>query len=361
MNFDTPILKIVRLLLFPLSLIYGFVIRCRNWCYDRGIFHSQTFGIPVICVGNLSVGGTGKTPMVELLVRILSTRFNLAIVSRGYKRNTSGFIIADVQSTTADLGDEPMQFHEKFPGVTVAVGEKRVPAIEQVLEQRPHTNIIILDDAFQHRAVKAGLNLLLTDYNHLYSRDMLLPSGNLRDEKRSARRAQVIVVTKCPETLTEPQRIAILKELKPQTVQAVFFASIRYGAPYPLQHSGINTDAAAVSVLLVTGIADPARLREHLKNSHQAYHELVYPDHHAFAPGDIDTIRNRFSAIAGPKIIVTTEKDATRLKAYTKQLDGLPVYVIPIECSFLFGDSGRFTDLIGTFIQRFDHKNITQQ
>ncbi len=356
MNFDTPFLKIIRSLLIPFSLLYGLIIRCRNWCYDKRIFESQEFQIPVICVGNLSVGGTGKTPMVEFLVRAFARDYKLAIVSRGYKRKTRGFLIADGVSTATELGDEPMQFHQKFANITVVVGEKRAMAINSLLSQRPETELVLLDDAFQHRAVRAGLNILLTDYQHLYTNDLLLPSGNLRDEKRSARRADIIVVTKCPGHFSEKQRRDVYDQIKPTNNQPVFFTGIQYGTSYHLVKNSPLIHDPLAAVLLVTGIANPARLRAELTARHKEYHELVFPDHHAFTNSDIQNIKHRFAAIAGPKFILTTEKDATRLKAYSQQLEDLPVYVIPIESKFLFDDAERFTEIITTFIQRYNRK-----
>jgi tetraacyldisaccharide 4'-kinase len=202
MNFNFPLLKPIRILLFPFSLIYALIIIARNWCYDKNIFSSASFNLPVICVGNLVVGGTGKSPMVEFLIKKLKNDFAIAILSRGYKRKTRGYALANETSTALDIGDEPMQFHIKFPDVAIAVGEERIVAIPQLLHDRPRTKAIILDDAFQHRSVKAGLNILLTDCNNLFTRDWFLPTGDLRDEKRSYKRSDVIVITKCKEDLS---------------------------------------------------------------------------------------------------------------------------------------------------------------
>src|SRR5882762_6415362 len=191
MNFNFPLLRPIRFLLFPFSLLYALIVVVRNWCYDKKIFSSTRFNLPIICVGNLAVGGTGKSPMVELLIRVLKDRFPVAVLSRGYKRKTRGYALAGAQTTALDIGDEPMQFHSKFPDVAIAVGEERIVAIPQLLHDRPDTRAILLDDAFQHRAVKAGLNILLTDYNNLFTRDWFLPTGDLRDEKRSCKRADI--------------------------------------------------------------------------------------------------------------------------------------------------------------------------
>ena len=206
-------LRSFRYLLFPLSFIYGAVIWLRNWLFDKNILKSASFNFPVICVGNIAVGGTGKTPMTEYLIRLLQNNFKIATLSRGYKRKTKGFAIAEAGTTALEIGDEPMQFHNKFPGVTVAVGEERLVAIPQLLYDKPDTQVIILDDAFQHRTVKAGLNIVLTAFNNLYTRDLVLPSGDLRDVKASMKRADIIIVTKCDAGLTIAEKESIIKEI----------------------------------------------------------------------------------------------------------------------------------------------------
>src|SRR5580658_6130916 len=212
MNFNLPLLKPIRILLFPFSLVYALVVKVRNWCFDKKLLSSSSFNLPIICVGNLAAGGTGKSPMVELLIRVLKDKYPIAVLSRGYKRKTRGYALADDDTTALDIGDEPMQFHTKFPDVVIAVGEERIVAIPQLLHDRPETRAIILDDAFQHRTVRAGLNILLTDYSNLFTRDWWLPSGDLRDAPSSYRRADIIVVTKCPDQLSPEDRRAIATE-----------------------------------------------------------------------------------------------------------------------------------------------------
>ena len=219
----------LRFLLLPFSLLYWLGIGMRNWLYDRNILRSSAFGLPLICVGNLSVGGTGKSPMVEFLVQRLNERFRVATLSRGYKRKTRGYALANDSTTALEIGDEPMQFHLKFPGVPVAVGESRQEAIAQLLHDRPETELIILDDAFQHRQVRAGLNILLTEKQRLYTRDFYLPAGTLRDQKKSAGRAQVLVVTKCEPALSREESMAIREELSPAKEQEIFFTTLVYG------------------------------------------------------------------------------------------------------------------------------------
>ncbi len=355
MTFNFPLLKPIRILLFPFSLVYALVVKIRNWCFDKKILSSSSFNLPIICVGNLAVGGTGKSPMVELLIRLLKERYTVAVLSRGYKRKTSGYALADDDTTALDIGDEPMQFHAKFPDVTIAVGEERIVAIPQLLHDRPETQAIILDDAFQHRSVTAGLNILLTDYSNLFTRDWWLPSGDLRDAPSSYKRAEIIVVTKCPDELAEEERRAIVAEIRPLEHQHIFFSSIQYDAPYGIvAHGGAVIDEE-VEVLLVTGIANPAPLKTWLDHHSNAFYEMAYGDHHIFSIDDLEAIFHRFEAItAEKKLILTTEKDAVRLVKFRRELAGRPFYVLPIKPAFLFGDEPRFTELIITFINEFD-------
>jgi tetraacyldisaccharide 4'-kinase len=354
MNFNFPLLKPIRILLFPFSLVYALVVKVRNWFFDKKILASTSFNLPVICVGNLAAGGTGKSPMVELLIRLLKDRYAIAVLSRGYKRKTRGYALANATTTALDIGDEPMQFYSKFPDVAVAVGEERIVAIPQLLHDRPETQAIILDDAFQHRAVKAGLAILLTDCSNLFTRDWWLPSGDLRDAPSSYRRADVIVVTKCPEDLSDDQRRAIAIEIDPQPHQRIFFSSIRYGQLYHITRRTAGVVDEEVEVLLVTGIANPAPLKRWLNERSKTYYELAYSDHHIFSIDDLNAMIRRFSGItAEKKLILTTEKDAVRLIKFKQELENWPFYVLPIEPGFLFGDENRFADVIIKFINEF--------
>lgn len=354
MNFNFPLLRPIRILLFPLSLVYGLIIFLRNRMYDQKVFSSTSFALPIICVGNLSVGGTGKSPMVEFLAKNLRSRYRIAVVSRGYKRKTKGYALANERSTALEIGDEPMQFHVKFPDVAVAVGEERIVAIPQLLHDRPATQAIILDDAFQHRAVNAGLNILLTDYNNLYTRDWFLPTGDLRDERVSARRAAIIIVTKCPPDISQQERESIIKEIEPGPKQRVFFASLRYDQPYHITQKDHRLITQEDEVLLVTGIANPRPLKNHLQDHSKTYYQVAYNDHHIFTIDDLREIKKRFEQItAERKMVVTTEKDAVRLVKFEQELNGLPVYVLPICHHFLFGEAQSFIDIIGTFISTY--------
>jgi tetraacyldisaccharide 4'-kinase len=355
MNFNFPLLKPIRILLFPVSLVYALVVKVRNWCFDRKILSSTVFNLPIICVGNLAVGGTGKSPMVELLIRTLRSRLAVAVLSRGYKRKTRGYALAGEQTTALDIGDEPMQFHRKFPDIAVAVGEERIVAIPQLLHDRPETDVIILDDAFQHRAVRAGLNILLTDYSNLFTRDWWLPSGDLRDAPSSYTRADIVIVTKCPEGLSEEERRSIAIEIGLRPHQQLFFTSICYGDPYRINEEGaVVTIDEHMEVLLVTGIANPAPLKRWLNDHARVYYELAYSDHHIFTIDDLNTMIRRFEGISAEnKIILTTEKDAVRLIKFRQELEGWPFYVLPITPRFLFGEESKFNDIITKFITEF--------
>lgn len=350
-------LKSFRLLLLPFSVLYGLVVRVRNLLYDRGILAVTRFNVPVICVGNLSVGGTGKSPMVEYLLNMLSGKYQVATLSRGYKRRTRGYVLAGRETTALEIGDEPMQFHLKFPDVAVAVGERRVEAVPQLLFDRPDTGIIILDDAFQHRAIGAGLNILLTDYSNPYSRDFFLPAGDLRDARSRAKQADVIIVTKCPAELTLNQAGQLSQELAPGPGQQLFFSTIGYGTPYGLmtrKQAGLHPDT---EVLLICGIANPEPLKRWLETQVAGFEMMKFRDHHIFNIDDLKEIRQRFRALQHErKIMLTTEKDAVRLQKFGQALDDLPIFVLPIRMEFLFDGSPKFRDIIDTFIDSFPAK-----
>ena len=347
-------LRSFRYLFFPLSLIYGCIVWLRSWLFDKNILKSVSFNFPIICVGNIAVGGTGKTPMVEYLIRLLQKDFKTATLSRGYKRKTKGYTIANTTSTALEIGDEPMQFHNKFPDVAVAVGEERLVAIPQLLHDRPDAEVIILDDAFQHRQVKAGLNIVLTAYNNLFTRDIILPAGDLRDVKASMKRADIIVVTKCKAGLSAAEKKTITAEIKPLAHQTVFFTEIVYSKPYHLFNKSQAAITSHTNILLVCGIANPNPLKVFLAENVHGYDMLRYPDHHIFNSDDLTDIKKHFEKIENVnKIILTTEKDGVRLMKFEEQLKDYPVYVLPIEHSFLFNESAIFDKMIRTFIASF--------
>lgn len=353
-------LKSFRYILFPFSIIYSFIILLRNKLFDKNILRSASFNFPIICVGNLAVGGTGKTPMTEYLVRQLTDNYNVATLSRGYKRKTKGFAIADENTTPIDIGDEPMQLHKKFPDITVAVAEERVVGIPQLLHAKPQTNVIILDDAFQHREVKAGLNILLTECQNLYTRDSMLPTGDLRDVKDSSKRAQIIVVTKCKSHLSEEEKEQIIAELNPLPQQKVYFTKIEYNSPYHLFTKEIKFLEPESTILLVCGIANPKPLQEILTTYSASYEILFFKDHHIFTVDDLNKIKKQFENIAAQnKIILTTEKDGVRLAKYESELKHLPIYIFPMRHKFLFGEETEFEQSVISFVESFADATLT--
>ncbi|MNK42220.1 Tetraacyldisaccharide 4'-kinase [compost metagenome] len=320
-------MNILRKILFPFAILYGFITSIRNFLFDKGILKSTSFDIPVIAVGNLSVGGTGKTPQIEYLIRLLSDKYKVATLSRGYKRKSEGFVLADENSNAEILGDEPFQFYQKFPDVMVAVDANRMNGIQQLLSQNKKPEIILLDDAYQHRKVKAGFYILLTSYGDLYSDDFMLPTGNLRESRSGAERASIVVVTKCPKILTEEEQTEIRLKLKLKTGQQVFFTFIDYDIfIYSKNEKMTIGEIKSESKLLLAGIAKPKPFFDYLKNESDDC--LTFPDHHHFSDADLVAIRNK----ANGRKIITTEKDYVRLKD-SELLEQL--YYLPIKSSFI--------------------------
>ena len=326
--------------LLPLSWIYGGMVRFRNWLFDIGLKKSQSFSIPIISVGNITVGGSGKTPHVEYLIRLLHDKVKIAVLSRGYKRKTSGYVLADKDTTMSEIGDEPFQMHSKFDDIYVAVNAKRVRGIEKLQNEEPtkDVDVVLLDDAFQHRYVKPSLSILLTDSHRLYSRDAVLPVGRLREAAQGARRADLVVVTKCEPLPSIAEKEAIRQELALRDNQPLFFSEIRYGDLRPLfpdeaPNCSLRTIEDA-DLLLLTGIAHPEPLERELRRYASKLHTVAFPDHHAFTPADEKRIAEAFSSLRDErKRIVVTEKDAARLYAcswlpaeWRKRL-----YLLPIE------------------------------
>lgn len=355
MNFNTIFLKSFRVLLLPLALIYGFIIIIRNKLFDKNYLKSAEFNFPLICVGNLTVGGTGKSPIVEYLIELLSPNLKIATLSRGYKRKTIGYVLANKQTTALEIGDEPMQFHLKFPGIAVASCEERMVGIPHLLQDVPKLQAIILDDAFQHRSIKAGMNIVLTDCNNLYSNDFFLPTGDLRDQWASAKRAQIIIVTKCPYNLSLELKQKIIFDLQIEPYQQIFFTTIEYGTPYHIFNHGDEWILTPRDeVLLVCGIANPKPLKEYLHEKTNTYYQQDYSDHHIFSIDDLNEIRDKFEKIkANDKMILTTEKDAVRLIKFTEQLSSLPMYILPIRQFFLFNEGHLFNAQVTEFIRNF--------
>ena len=310
MNFNNVFLKSFRVLLLPFALIYGWIVSLRNWMYDKKYLHSVHFNVPLICVGNLSMGGTGKSPMVEHLLSILTESYKIGTLSRGYKRKTKGYALADHLTTALEIGDEPMQFHIKFPNAAVAVGERRIEAIPQLIQDVHKIQAIILDDAFQHREIEADFNILLTEYNNLYCDDFFIPTGDLRDDRKSAKRADIIIVTKCPADLSIAERDEIVERINPEQHQSLFFTTIKYETPYHIYNPADQWILTLRDeVLLVCGIANPLPLKNYIHEHTDTYYQLSYSDHHIFSIEDLQEIREKFDQIKSKsKLILTTEK-----------------------------------------------------
>ncbi len=358
-------MQTLRLLLLPFSLLYGLVVAIRNWLYDSGFFKSYKFKLPVISVGNLAVGGAGKTPMTEYLVRLLMDSYKIATLSRGYGRSTKGYYVAGISQThhspltthhsplATQIGDEPAQFKYKFPAITVAVCEDRVTGIKNLA---PNHDVILLDDAYQHRAVEPGLSILLFDYQQLLKQQFLLPAGNLREPVSGKWRAQAIVITKCPADTGKIEAAIVVDKIQPLPYQQLFFSAIGYqqlqtvtGAPVP------HFIDKETTVFLLTGIANPAPLVWHLNTLTLNIHHHKYPDHHPFTLKNISKLAAEFEAdLSSQKIIITTEKDAQRLAAFMQMppLKGLPVFVIPVEVYFLNDDRERFNLIITDYVSK---------
>ncbi len=336
-------MNLLRKILFPFAILYGFITSIRNFIFDKGILKSYSFDIPIIAVGNLSVGGTGKTPQIEYLIRWLSPKYKVATLSRGYKRQSKGFVLADTTSNAEILGDEPFQFYKKFNNIQVAVDADRKNGIEQLLSLTNKPEVILLDDAFQHRRVKAGLYILLTSYGDLYSDDFMLPTGNLRESKSGAKRANVVIVTKCPDTLSLEEQNKIKTKLKLTSTQELYFSYIDYDE---FIYSDIKTmnveEVMNVDKLLLAGIAKPEPFFGYLQQENDVC--LRYPDHHHFTEVDIIEIEKK----SQNKLIITTEKDFVRLKG---RIPNEQLFYLPIRSSFLFRSENfdkTITNYVGT-------------
>lgn len=334
-------IKFLRFLLFPFSIIYGSVILLRNKLYDWGVFKSTKFDLPVICIGNLVIGGTGKTPTTEYLVRLLAD-YKIAILSRGYGRKTKGFILADENSTAETIGDEPLQYYHKFNNINVAVCEDRVYGINQL---KSNHDVILLDDAYQHRAVKAGFNLLLFDYASVKKFQFLLPAGNLREPWANYNRAEAVLITKAPLPLNMVDQIEVRKKIDTRIDQRISFSGIKYGQLVHLLTKEIKAEIGSETIFLLTGIANPKPLIKHIKLFSADIQQFEYPDHHNFSRENINTVINAFNNHpAKKKIIITTEKDSQRLLGDNLKdlLLNLPIYYLPIEIELAAKDKFTF-------------------
>ncbi|MFE3869218.1 tetraacyldisaccharide 4'-kinase [Flavobacterium sp. LS2P90] len=329
-------MNLLRKLLFPFAILYGLITSIRNFLFDTGILKSYSFDMPIIAVGNLSVGGTGKTPQIEYLIRLLSDKYKVATLSRGYKRQSKGFILAEAGSNAAILGDEPFQFYKKFATIQVAVDVDRKNGIGKLLSLPKKPEVILLDDAFQHRKVKAGFYILLTSYGDLYSDDFMLPTGNSRESKSGAKRANVIIVTKCPFNLSLDKQNDIRNRLKVSANQELYFTFIAYDNFIYGENRKINVnEIQSASKLLVAGIAKPEPFFAYLQDTNDVC--LSFPDHHNFTDKDILEIKN----LAQNNIIITTEKDYVRLKG---SLPSEQLFYLPIQSSFISGTDSEVSE-----------------
>jgi len=349
----------IRRSLLPLSWLYGVGVDVRNALFDMGVLRSVSYDVPIINVGNITVGGTGKTPHVEYLIRLLSDRYHVAVLSRGYKRKTSGYILSSVSSTMEEIGDEPWQIKQKFPEVHVAVDANRRRGIGRLLtdEATKDVEVILLDDAYQHRYVKPGHNILLVDYHRIISDDRLLPAGCLRERASASRRASTVIVTKCPQHITAMGFRVILSALNIKAYQQLFFSTFIYGTMRQLWGEGtLEPDMLRkdnTHVLLLTGIGNPRQMEQDVRRFVQHITPLAFPDHHYYTKRDAEAIWQALLALPKPRIIVTTEKDAARLQ----HLEGLDeevrqnTYVLPIEVSIMRDEKNKFDKTIIDYVQ----------
>ena len=353
--------------LLPLSWLYGLGVGFRNLLFEMGILKQHSFKTPVISVGNITVGGTGKTPHVEYLINLLKDSIHVAVLSRGYKRRSRGFLLATPETPVCDLGDEPYQMKQKYPEIVVAVDAKRTRGIENLISgtyTEKEVDAILLDDAYQHRYVKPGLNILLVDYHRLIIHDELLPVGRLREPVKGKNRADIVIVTKCPKTLNPMEFRVLTKQMNLYPYQQLYFTTIEYEPLHPLfdGKEQINSleELAGKNILLLTGIASPKQIYYDLKAYTPNIHPLRYGDHHNFKKKDIKKINEMFEALPAPKLIITPEKDAVRLKG----AEGLTpearcnLYVLPISIDFMLQGKESFNDKIIGYVRKNPRNSI---
>jgi tetraacyldisaccharide 4'-kinase len=348
---------LAKILLYPFTLLYGAVIRSRNLMYEAGLLKATSFNLPIISVGNLSIGGAGKTPHIEYLIRLLSPYITIGTLSRGYKRKTKGFRFVENKDTALISGDEPLQYRRKYQDIVVAVSESRTLAIPLMVKHVPNLQLILLDDAFQHRAIIPGLSILLTTFDHPFTDDILLPAGRLREYPDAYKRADIIIVSKCPDVVSEGEREHLVNKICPLKRQQVFFTRYSYGHPYsfadPRRRISLSDN---LDVIMVSAIANTAYMMSYLEQKVDSIHTLEYEDHHIFTERDIEYISQVYAnRDTEQKIILTTEKDAMRLDLHRASIlkNGLPIYILPAEVSFLFNEDKAFNALIQSFLLNF--------
>ena len=347
--------------LYPVSWIYGAGVWLRNKLFDWGYYKERSFNLPVICIGNLTVGGTGKTPHTEYLIRLLQKGYQVAVLSRGYKRKSKGFILAEDNTPMNQIGDEPYQMKQKFPKIHMAVDADRCNGIEQLCKEKvtPGTDVVLLDDAFQHRHVKAGLNILLVDHNRLITEDALLPAGRMREPLSGKDRAHIVIITKCPKDMKPMEFRVLTKQMNLYAFQQLFFTTMDYVKLRPLFNGGkeyaLQSIHPGVHILLVTGIASPEPLEEELSAINNHVHTLTFGDHHDFTEADMRTIEEQFQQLPeGKRMIITTEKDATRMVSHPHLPKAIQpyIYVLPIEVAFLQDQQETFNKYISDYVRK---------
>ncbi len=356
--------KTLRILLYPFSLLYGVITWIRNKLYDRGILTEIHFDIPTIAVGNLSVGGTGKTPHIEYLIRLLQQHYNVATLSRGYNRTTRGYLFAGEEATALTIGDEPMQFHHQFPDIAVGVGERRGLALPQLLMDAPDTEVVLLDDAFQHRSIKPGLNIMITEYNRLFTKDFIVPFGRLRESRKGYARADCMIVSKCPPLMNAETRQSIRKEINPMSHQQLYFTALRYGTCYHFLTGEKEVILPGTGIMAACGVANPQPLLEYLLTLSKEVKLLRFPDHYYFSEDDLDKMQDGLSQLSSSfKMIITTEKDAVRLRLLEDKIAArrLPLYVMPMNVFFLFNEAGTFDQYIFEYINNARAKQYNNE
>lgn len=347
--------------LYPASWIYGAGVWLRNKLFDWGYYKERTFPLPVICIGNLTVGGTGKTPHTEYLIKLLQKSYQVAVLSRGYKRKSKGFVLAKENTSVHQIGDEPYQMKQKFPHIHMAVDADRCHGIEQLCKESvaSGTDVILLDDAFQHRYVKAGVNILLVDYNRMITEDTLLPAGRMREPISGKDRAHIIIITKCPKDMKPMEYRVLQKQMNLYAFQQLYYTTLDYGKLRPLFNGGreypIQNIHPAVHILLVTGIASPQVLEDDLSVVNQKIHTLAFSDHHDFTEQDMQEIEQQFLQLPeGKRMIITTEKDAVRMVSHPQLPEAIKpyIYVLPIEIVFLQDQQEMFNKYILDYVRK---------
>ena len=356
--------------LTPLSWLYGLGVKLRNFLFDTGIRKSQKFKTPVISIGNITVGGTGKTPHVEYLVRLLQDHLHVAVLSRGYKRKSSGFVMAGDSTTMSDIGDEPFQMKQKFPKVTIAVDRNRVHGINCLTDndsKKSNIDVVLLDDAFQHRQVKPGINILLVDYHRLIIYDKLLPAGRLREPLKGKDRADIVIVTKCPKDLKPMEYRVITKAMNLYPYQQLYFSTLDYEELQPVfkdtKELKSKKDLKTQNILLLTGIASPRQMNEDLKPIVKSITPLTFSDHHAFSPNDVELLNATFAEMPSPKCIITTEKDAARLLTTEGMSDEVRknLYKLPVRISIIQNQEEAFNQHIMSYVLKKSRRTLTHK